>query len=25
LSLPLDTLGPRKLFRILENAVNLAA
>jgi hypothetical protein len=25
LSLPLDTLGPRKLFRMLENAVNLAA
>ena len=25
LSLPLDTLGPRKLFRILENTVNLAA
>jgi hypothetical protein len=25
LSLPLDTLGPRKLFRILENTVNLAS
>ncbi|MBM4011233.1 MAG: hypothetical protein FJ286_07610 [Planctomycetes bacterium] len=24
-SLPLDALGPRKLFRILENAVGLAA
>ena len=24
-SLPFDTMGPRKLFRILENAVNLAA
>lgn len=25
LSLPFDMLGPRKLFRILENAVELAA
>ena len=25
LSIPLDSLGPRKLFRILENTINLAA